>query len=214
MQLMQKRVRLLFKTPRSIGVTIRDIMRKLIVSEFMTLDGVMQAPGGPNEDTSGGFQHGGWVAPLFDDGVGIAFGELTANADAILLGRNTYVGHAGAFEPDIAQDPFATLKKYVVSKTLTKSLWRDTTIIRDENVVGAIRALKAQPGKDIITDGSWQLVQTMLANDLVDELHLLVFPLSVGSGKRVFPAGKHAAFKLLESKTTPNGIVISRYTRA
>src|SRR4051812_41871128 len=109
-------------------------MRKLIVSEFMTLDGVMQAPGGKEEDLDGGFQHGGWVVPLFDEGVGEAFDELMKNVDAILLGRRTYVSHAGAFEQDPANDPFVNTKKYVVSKTLTESLWRDTIFIRD-NVI-------------------------------------------------------------------------------
>jgi dihydrofolate reductase len=187
-------------------------MRKLIVSEFVTLDGVMQAPGGKDEDMDGGFQHGGWVVPLFDEGVGAAFGALMQDADAILLGRRTYESHAGAFEPDPAQDPFVNTKKYVVSKTLTKSLWRDTTIIRD-NVIESIRALKEQPGKDILTDGSAQLVHAMLANDLVDEINLLVFPLIVGGGKRVFPDGIHTSFKLLHSTITPNGIVILRYAR-
>ncbi len=189
-------------------------MRKLIVSEFVTLDGVMQAPGGQTEDLDGGFQHGGWVPPLFDEGVGEAFGDLTKDADTILLGRRTYVGHAEAFEPDPANDPFADFKKYVVSKTLTKSLWSDTTIISDDNVIESIRALKTQSGKDILTDGSCQLVHAMLEHDLVDEIHLLVFPVVVGSGKRVFPNGLHRSFKLVHSKTTPNGIIIARYARA
>ena len=187
-------------------------MRKLIVSEFVTLDGVMQAPGGKDEDLDGDFQYGGWVVPLADEGVGEHFGELMKSADAILLGRRTYVSHAGAFEPDPAYDPFVNTKKYVVSKTLTKSLWRDTTFIRD-NVIESIRALKSEAGKNIVTDGSSQLIHAMLANDLVDEIHLLTFPVIVGSGKRVFPDGLHTTFKLFYSKTTSNGIVISRYAR-
>jgi dihydrofolate reductase len=188
-------------------------MRKLVVSEFVTLDGVMQGPGSRWEDEEGGFENGGWVPPLFDDGIGAYFGEVTPNADAILLGRKTYVSHAGAFEPDPANDPFAGTKKYVVTKTLTESLWRDTTFIR-EDVIGSIRALKAQPGKDILTDGSCQLVHAMLEHDLVDEVNLLIFPVVVGGGKRVFPNGLHRSFKLIESKSTPNGIVIVRYARA
>jgi dihydrofolate reductase len=187
-------------------------MRKLVVSEFVTLDGVMQGPGSRFEDEEGGFENGGWVPPLFDEGIGAHFGALTKNADAILLGRKTYVSHAGAFEPDIAQDPFAGMKKYVVSQTLDKSLWRDTTFIR-ENPIESIRALKAQPGKNIITDGSCQLVHAMLTNDLVDEIDLLVFPVVVGGGKRVFPNGLHQSFKLIESTSTPKGIVIVRYAR-
>lgn len=187
-------------------------MRKIIVSEFVTLDGVMQAPGGVDEDLDGGFQYGGWVPPLWDDGIGEAFSTMAANADAVLLGRRTYVGHAQAFEPNPAEDPFVNTKKYVVSQTLTQSMWRDTTIIRD-NVIESIRALKAQPGKDILTDGSSQLVHAMFMHDLVDELHLITFPLVLGSGKRVFPAGKHTALTLIKAKPLKNGVVILHYGR-
>lgn len=186
---------------------------KLIVSEFVTLDGVMQGPGAQDEDMDGGFQNGGWVPPLFDDGIGAYFGEVMQTAGAVLLGRRTYVSHAGAFAPDPANDPFAGMKKYVVTKTLTESLWSDTTFIR-ENPMEAIRALKAQPGKDILTDGSCQLVHAMLEHDLVDEIYLLIFPVVVGGGKRVFPNGLHRSFKLAESKSTPNGIIIAHYTHA
>ena len=187
-------------------------MRKLIVSEFVTLDGVMQAPGGNIEGVDDGFAHGGWVMPLFDEGVGAHFGELTKNADAVLLGRHTYIAHAGAFEPDPAEDPFDGLKKYVVTTTLTESLWRDTEFIRGD-ALESIRALKAQPGKDIVTDGSSQLVHAMLEEDLVDELYLLIFPITVGGGIRVFPDDVHQSFKLTHSKTTPNGIVILQLQR-
>jgi dihydrofolate reductase len=187
-------------------------MRKIIVSEFITLDGVVQAPGGVDEDVDGGFQHGGWVPPLWDDGVGEAFSAGMANIDALLLGRRTYVGHAQAFEPNPAEDPFGDVSKYVVSKTLTESMWRGTTIIRD-NVIESIRALKAQPGKDILTDGSSQLVQAMLANNLVDELRLYTFPVSVGGGKRIFPDGVKATFALTSSKPLSNGIVILHFAR-
>ena len=158
-------------------------MRKLIVSEFMTLDGVMQAPGGKDEDRDGGFEHGGWTLPYWHDDIGRNFFALMQDADAILLGRRTYVTHAEAFEPMAPGDPFGDLmnapKNYVVSKTLEKPIWRNTTIIRD-NVIESVRALKAEPGKDIVTDGSSQLVHALLANDLVDELHLLVYPLVLG----------------------------------
>ena len=188
-------------------------MRRLIVSEFVTLDGVMQGPGDKLEDVDAGFSNGGWVPPLFDEGVGQAFGELTQDVDAVLLGRRTYVSHAGAFEPNPAEDPFVNTKKYVVTKTLQQSMWRDTTFIR-ENVIESIRALKAQPGKNILTDGSCQLVHAMLTHELVDELHLLTFPVIVGGGKRVFPEGLRASFRLTHMKTTPNGIIISRYSRS
>lgn len=188
-------------------------MRKLIVSEFVTLDGVMQGPGGADEDRDGGFEHGGWVVPRFDEGIGAHFGEVTKSADAVLLGRKTYVSHAMAFEPDPSQDPFAGTTKYVVTQTLQEPLWRDTKFIRD-NPMEAIRAIKAEPGGDILTDGSCQLVHAMLEHDLVDEVHLLIFPLVVGSGKRAFPNGLRRDFKLIESKTTPNGIIIARYARS
>ena len=185
-------------------------MRKIIVSEFVTLDGVMQAPGAADEDMDGGFQHGGWVPPLWDDGVGEVFSAGMTNVDTLLLGRRTYVGHAQAFEPNPAQDPFGPAKKYVVSKTLAQSMWRDTTIIRD-NVIDAIRALKAQPGKDILTDGSSQVVHAMLAHGLVDELRLYTFPIVLGSGKRIFPAGTKTPLSLVSSKPLKNGIVILHY---
>jgi len=191
-------------------------MRKLIVSQFITLDGVIQAPGGQDEDRDGGFAHGGWTQPHWHDDIGKAFVALMKDTDALLLGRRTYVGHADAFEPMPPGDFFGDLMnapaKYVVSKTLKHPRWRNTTVIR-EDVVQAIRALKAQPGKNILTDGSSQLAHTLLTNDLVDELHLLLFPLAVGGGKRLFPEGLHARFTLLEAKPFPSGVVGLHYTR-
>ena len=187
-------------------------MRKLIVSEFVTLDGVMQAPGGKDEDLDGGFSYGGWTIPYWHDDIGNHFDALFKNMDAVLLGRRTYVTHAEAFEPNPEQDPFGDVKKYVVSKTLTKPIWRKTTIIRD-NVIESIRALKAEPGKNILTDGSSQLVHAMLAHDLVDELHLLVYPITLGSGKRVLPNGVHATFRLTAATPYPTGVVGLHYAR-
>ena len=187
-------------------------MRKLMVSEFVTLDGVMQAPGGKDEDTDGGFKHGGWTIPYWHDAIGERFGTLLADVDTLLLGRRTYVIHGEAFEPNPDQDPFAGTKKYVVSKTLKKPVWRDTIIISD-NVVRAIRDLKAQPGKSIFTDGSSQLVHTLIENDLVDELRLLVYPITLGSGKRVLPDGVHARFKLIAATPYPSGVVGLDYAR-
>lgn len=187
-------------------------MRKLIVSEFVTLDGVMQAPGGKDEDTDGGFKHGGWTIPYWHDAIGERFGNLLKDVDTLLLGRRTYVIHGEAFEPDPAGDPFAGMKKYVVSKTLKKPVWRDTTIIRD-NVVDSIRTLKAEPGKTIFTDGSSQLVHTLLEHDLVDELRLLVYPITLGSGKRVLPDGVHATFSLIAATPYPSGVVGLDYAR-
>ena len=193
-------------------------MRKLLVHEFVTLDGIMQAPGGPDEDRDGGFAHGGWTRSYWHDDIGATFGGLMQDVDAFLLGRRTYVTHAEAFEPMPAGDPFGDLMntpaKYVVSRTLEKPIWRNTTIIRDD-VVASIRALKAGPGKTIVCDGSSQLVHTLIDNDLVDELYLHVYPLALGRGKRVFPdtAAAHR-FSLAEAKPYPTGVVGLRYTRA
>ena len=191
-------------------------MRKLIVSEFVTMDGVMQAPGGKDEDRDGGFEYGGWTWPYWHDDIGKSFAALMQDTDAFLLGRKTYVTHAQAFEPMPPGDPFGDMmnppKKYVVSKTLDKPIWRNTTIIRD-NVIEAVRALKAQPGKNILTDGSSQLVHALLEADLVDELHLLVYPLTLGTGKRVLPNGVNATFELLSATPYPTGVVGLHYAR-
>jgi len=191
-------------------------MRKLIVHEFVTMDGVMQAPGGKDEDRDGGFEHGGWTLPYWHDDIGGAFVGLMKDVDAVLLGRRTYVTHAEAFEPMPVGDQFGDLmnapKKYVVSKTLQKPIWRNTTIIRD-NVIDAVTALKAQPGGNIMTDGSSQLVHALLEHDLVDELHLTLYPLTLGSGKRVLPNGLYTTFGLTSATPYPTGVVGLHYTR-
>jgi dihydrofolate reductase len=189
-------------------------MRKLIVSEFVTLDGVMQAPGGKDEDRDGGFEHGGWTLPYWHDDIGASFFALLKDCDAFLLGRRTYVTHAEAFEPMPQGDPFGDVmnakKKYVVSTTLQHPRWRDTTIIR-ENVIESVRALKEQPGQNILTDGSSQLVHALLQHGLVDELHLLMYPITLGSGKRVLPDGLHASFELTSATSYPTGVVGLHY---
>ena len=189
-------------------------MRKLIVSEFMTLDGVMQAPGGKDEDRDGGFEHGGWTLPYWHDDIGKSFVELMQGCDAFLLGRRTYVTHAEAFDPMPAGDFFGDLmnapKKYVVSRTLQQPIWRNTTIIRD-NVIESVRALKEEPGGNILTDGSSQLVHALIEAGLVDELHLLVYPITLGTGKRVLPNGVHAAFELKSATPYPTGVVGLHY---
>jgi dihydrofolate reductase len=191
-------------------------MRKLKVHEFVSLDGVMQAPGGKDEDRDGGFEHGGWTIPYWHDDIGKAFVDFMKDVDSFLLGRRTYVTHAEAFEPMPAGDFFGDLmntpKKYVVSKTLKKPIWRETTIIRD-NPIEAIRALKAQPGKNIATDGSSQLVHALFENDLVDELHLTLYPLALGKGKRVLPDDAFAKFSLVSATPYPTGVVGLHYTR-
>jgi dihydrofolate reductase len=190
-------------------------MRKLIVHEFITLDGIIQAPGGVDEDRDGGFTHGGWTRPLWHDGIGAVFGELMQSVDAFLLGRRTYLTHAQAFEPLPAGDLFGDLMnapaKYVVSKTLEKPIWRNTTIIRDD-AVSAVRALKAGAGKTIMTDGSSQLAQALIEHDLVDELYLHVYPLAFGRGKRLFPeSGIDRRFTLLKATPYPTGVVGLHY---
>src|SRR5688572_25968091 len=191
-------------------------MRKLIVSEFISLDGVIQAPGGPDEDRDGGFAHGGWTQPYWHDDIGATFMAFMAECDAFLLGRRTYVTHAQAFEPMPAGDFFGDMMnapaKYVVSRTLEVPIWRNTTIIRDD-VVETVRTLKAGSGQSIMTDGSSQLVHTLIAHDLVDEVHLLVYPLVLGAGKRVFPAGVHTRFTLQETTPYPTGVVGLHYVR-
>ena len=191
-------------------------MRKLIVHEFVTLDGVMQAPGGKDEDRDGGFEHGGWTLPYWHDDIGKSFFALMKDVDAFLLGRRTYVTHADAFEPMPPGDPFGDLmnppKKYVVSKTLKQPRWRNTTIISD-NPIESVRALKAQPGKNILTDGSSQLVHALIEADLVDELHLTVYPLALGSGKRVLPTAVYTTFSLTSATPYPTGVVGLHYAR-
>ena len=191
-------------------------MRTLIVHEFMSLDGVVQAPGGKDEDLDGGFQYGGWTIPYWHDDIGRAFVALMQGVDAFLLGRRTYVTHAAAFEPMPPGDFFGDLmnapKKYVVSRTLKEPMWRNTTIIRD-NVIETVRALKSESGGTIVTDGSSQLVHALLANDLIDELHLTLYPLSLGGGKRILPEGVHTTFRLTSATPYPTGVVGLHYER-
>ncbi len=189
-------------------------MRKLIVAEFMTFDGVIQAPGGADEDTDGGFTHGGWTRPYWHDDIGKHFFETFSQADAFLLGRKTWQIHGTAFEP-MKDDPFAdalnSVRKYVVSTTLySASAWRNSTLIRD-NVVETIRQLKQKPGKDILVDGSSVLTKLLAQNDLVDEYRLHVYPIVLGGGKRLFPDGKRLNLTLLESTPLPTGVVYVRY---
>jgi dihydrofolate reductase len=193
-------------------------MRKLIVAEFITLDGVIQAPGGETEDTEGGFVHGGWTHPYWHDDIGGHFFEAVSQADALLLGRKTWQIHGAAFDPLPAGDPFGDvmngLHKYVVSTTLKDaSAWKNSTLIKG-NVAQAIRELKQQPGKNILLDGSSVLNQTLAENDLVDEYALHVYPLVLGSGKRLFSDGKRINLKLVSSQALPSGVVFQTYQRA
>jgi dihydrofolate reductase len=189
-------------------------MRKLIVAEFVSLDGVMQAPGGVDEDTDGGFAHGGWTWPYWHDDIGAHFFQAISQCDTLLLGRKTWEIHGGAFEP-MVDDPFGdvmnNLKKVVVSTTLPSAdAWRNSTLVK-QNVVEAIRTLKAQPGQDIYVDGSSVLVHTLTQHDLVDEYSLLVYPVVLGRGKRVFAEGVRVNLHLVESKPFPSSVVLMRY---
>ncbi len=192
-------------------------MRELIVAEFMSLDGVIQAPGGANEDTDGGFTNGGWTWPYWHDDIGARFFQLMSESDALLLGRKTWQIHGGAFEPMKPGDPFGDVmngvKKYVVSRTLTSaSAWRNSTLIRDD-VAGSVRRLKQESGKTILLDGSSVLVHSLIQEDLVDEYRLHVYPVALGGGKRLFPEGKRVDLTLAESSALPNGVVYTRYRR-
>ncbi len=193
-------------------------MRELIVHEFITLDGVIQAPGGADEDTEGGFTHGGWTQPYWHDDIGARFLQAMARADAVLLGRKTWQIHGGAFEPMAPGDPFGdalnNIRKYVVSTTLqSASAWRNSTLIRD-NVVKVVRQLKQQPGKNILIDGSSVLIQALAQSDLVDEYNLHVYPVVLGSGKRLYPEGNRINLTLVEASSLPTGVMFMRYRRA
>lgn len=194
-------------------------MRKLIVLSFITLDGVMQAPGGPEEDPTGGFRHGGWVFPYFDDFLGNVMDKQMNKPFDLLLGRRTYEIFA-AHWPYVKTegDPIAAginnARKYVASKTLENLEWSDSEIIKGD-VPMTVRKLKEQEGPEIQVHGSSDLVQTLLKQDLVDELWLKIFPITLGMGKRLFAEGTiSAGFKLLESKVSPNGVIIASYVRA
>ena len=193
-------------------------MRKLIVAEFITLDGVIQAPGGADEDTDGGFVHGGWTHAYWHDDIGAHFFQAMMEADTLLLGRKTWQGHGAAFDPMPEGDPFGDVmkskKKYVVSTTLKSAeLWRNSTII-SKNIVEEIRKLKEQPGQNIVLDGSSVLAHTLIENDLVDEYSLHVYPLVLGGGKKLFPAGKRVNLKLINSQALPTGVVYQQYQPA
>ncbi len=193
-------------------------MRKLIVAEFITLDGVIQAPGAPDEDTEGGFVHGGWTHPYWHDDIGAHFFQAMTEADTLLLGRKTWQTHGTAFDPMPEGDPFGDVmkskKKYVVSTTLKSAeLWRNSTII-SEHVVEEVRKLKEQTGQNIILDGSSVLVHTLIENDLVDEYALHVYPLVLGGGKKLFPDGRRVDLRLIDSQALPTGVVYQRYEPA
>jgi dihydrofolate reductase len=191
-------------------------MRKVIVLTFVSLDGVMQAPGGPEEDPSGGFQFGGWSFPYFDDAVGAAMDEQMGKPFDLLLGRKTYDIFAGFWRKQT--DPTAAslnrAHKYVASRKSMHLEWGPSTLLTGD-VVGEIRKLTAQDGPDLQVHGSGDFIQTLLENDLVDELWLKIFPVTLGTGKRLFGEGtRPAAFKVVKSTTSPSGVIVASYERA
>ncbi|MFD0266492.1 dihydrofolate reductase family protein [Streptomyces sp. NPDC127106] len=194
---------------------------RIVVSEFISLDGVVQAPGGPDEDRDGGFVHGGWTHPFFDpETVGGAFADTVSRADALLYGRRTWQTMAAAW-PGRAGDPFAdrmnSLPKYVVSGTLTDAdlTWENTTLIPGGEALGRIRALREGAGGDLVVMGSPTLVRTLIAEGLVDELRLVVMPVLLGGGKSVFPAdGGLRTLELVSSVSSPAGAQVVTYRTA
>jgi dihydrofolate reductase len=193
-------------------------MRMLSVIEFLSLDGVMQAPGSPDEDIEGGFRHGGWQRPYFDDVLGATAAEGMAATDTYLFGRKTYQAMA-AYWPTVSDDdPFARslngTPKYVASRTLRNVEWQNSTLIKGDAVEG-VGKLKEQPGRNIAVLGSGELVRTLIENDLVDEYFLAVFPVVLGSGKRLFrEADQITKLSLVDSKATSTGGVLLTYRPA
>lgn len=191
-------------------------MPRIVVSEFLTLDGVMQAPGDPNEDRSGGFEHGGWQLAYFDDTFGSVMMDAFAATGGLLLGRTTYENFAAHWPKQPADDPLATtmngLQKYVVSTTLTEPLaWQNSTLIKAD-VASEVARLKKGAGKEIQVIGSGELVQTLIRHDLVDSYRLMVHPLVLGTGKRLFREGTSLTkLRLVDTKPTSTGVLILTY---
>lgn len=192
-------------------------MRKIILSIFVSLDGVIQAPGGPEEDTTNGFKWGGWVANHWDTMMNETMGAAMSQSFDLLLGRRTYEIFA-AHWPYMKDDPiggkFNNVHKYAVSSKPLKVDWANTTLITGD-VVAGLRELKKQKGPDLLIFGSSKLVQTLLANGLIDQLHLWTFPVTIGTGKRLFEEGTQpASWNLVDSKASTTGVVISFYEPA
>lgn len=203
-------------------------MRKIVVAAFISLDGVMQAPGGPEEDPTGGFKYGGWTVPYWDDAVGEVLGETFSKPFDLLLGRKTYdifAAHWPYFETDPAKSSvdavsaqvaktFNACTKYVATHSPETLSWRNSRSLGSD-VVATLREVKKGEGPILLVQGSSNLIQTLLANDLVDEFRLLIYPLVLGKGKRLFGEGTiPAAFKLIRSATAPDGVMAANYERA
>jgi dihydrofolate reductase len=190
-------------------------MRKIIVLSFLTIDGVMQAPGGPEEDVSGGFKYGGWTVPYLDEFADKVMGEQMGRPFDLLLGRKTYEIFASYWPYHWEEDlGINHATKYVASRHSMNLTW-ERSVQLGGDVVKAIQELKAQDGPEIQVHGSGNLIQTLLKNDLVDELWLKIFPVTLGPGKRLFAEGTiPAAFKLIDSQVSPKGVIVANYQRA
>ena len=190
---------------------------RIVITEFISLDGVVQAPGGPEEDTDGGFAHGGWSHPFFDEAVGGGFADALANADALLFGRRTWQTMAAAW-PERAGDPFAdrmnAIPKHVVSATLgdDELTWNNTSRIPGDQAVARIRELRETEGGDLVVMGSATLARTLLGEGLVDELRLMIEPVLLGGGKSIFPGdGGLRTLELVSTVTSGTGVHVAVY---
>jgi dihydrofolate reductase len=190
---------------------------KLTTTTFVSVDGVMQGIGAPDEDRSGGFERGGWTTPLFDSETGTYLTEIYQRADAFLFGRRTYEIFAGSWgavsDPSMnaIAESLHSRPKYVASTTLTETQWANTTVLSGE-LAAAVDELRAQPGGELLVPGSGALIRWLLANDLVDQMDLVIFPVVVGQGTRLFPdTGPGRALELVESRATPRGVTIQVY---
>ena len=190
-------------------------MRKIIVLTFISLDGVMQGPGGPTEDTSGNFTYGGWTVPYFDDFLGKIMTEQMSKPFDLLLGRKTFEIFASYWPQHVDEGPgINKATKYVASNTLTKHEWNKSVFV-NKDLVEEIKKLKQQDGPDLQVHGSGDLIQTLLEHDLVDEFWLKIFPVTLGTGKRLFAQGTiPVAYGLVDSKTSPTGVIIATLKRA
>jgi dihydrofolate reductase len=189
-------------------------MGKIVVFMNLTLDGVMQAPGRPDEDRRGGFEYGGWATPYADPGIGKAAGESMATTGALLFGRRTYEDFYSVW-PNRADNPFTEIlnntQKYAASTTLKEPLpWINSTLLKGD-AAEAVAHLKEQPGKDIVILGSGELVRSLMRHNLIDEYMLLIHPLILGAGRRLFPDGAFAALRLVNIQTSTTGVVIATY---
>jgi len=191
-------------------------MRKIVVANHVTLDGVMQAPSGPDEDSSNGFTHGGWAGPRSDDVLVGKMGESMRTSDTLLFGRRTYDQFAGYWPHQTDGNPYTEAlnrrDKYVASSTLSEPLPWENSILLSGDVPAAVTALKQQQGKDVVILGSGQLIRSLMAHNLIDEFLLMIHPVVLGSGQRLFAdGGAPAAFALVDSTATTTGVVIATY---